>query len=178
MKYEKRKRLRSIIHNSYFILHTFFVYPEVDCLQLARILEKAYSAAMLRVSQPVAIELTVEQFAADRDFAALREGRSRGGESLKELLKRLLAGSLQPVSRPGRGAPDGAQDRWRITYLYGDGRCDLAKREGAGERTLRNFPLKYLRALPTRLHAPSADEAEPPEEEPVSLTEFIKKHRK
>ncbi len=132
---------------------------------------------MLRIGQPVAVELSLEDFAADRDFAALREGRSRGGDSLAVLLKRLLAGVAtgRGLKQPRPGAADG---RWRITYLYGDGRCDLALREAAGERTLRNFPLRYLRALPALLQTPVAEDIAAPDDEPQSLTEFIRKFKK
>ena len=86
---------------------------------------------MLRVGQAVRIQLSLREFAADRDFAALRETRARGGASLRTLLSRLAD----------------ADECYRIVYLYGDGRCDLTWREGAGERSLRNFPVKYLRAI-------------------------------
>ncbi len=64
----------------------------------------------------------------------MRETRARGGASLRSLLSRL--------------ADEG--ERYRIVYLYGDGRCDLTWREGAGERSLRNFPVKYLRDFTPR----------------------------
>lgn len=86
---------------------------------------------MLRVGQAVRIQLSLREFAADRDFAGLREGRSRGGATLRILLRRLVSATLN----------------YRIVYLYGDGRCDLTWREGAGERSLRNFPVKYLRVI-------------------------------
>jgi hypothetical protein len=131
---------------------------------------------MLRIGQAVAIELSLEAFAAERDFAPLREGRARGGDSLADVRKRLLAGvasGSKPVKRAG--AADG---RWRVTYLYSDGRCDLALREAAGERTLRNFPLRYLRALPALAQAPVPEDAEAPAAEPVSLPDFIRQFRK
>jgi hypothetical protein len=132
---------------------------------------------MLRIGQPVAIELSLEAFAADRDFAPLRESRSRSGDSLADLRKRLLAGAAtgrSPDKLP-RGRADG---RWRITYIYGDDRCDLALREAAAERTLRNFPLRYLRALPALVQTPAAEAMEAPAAEAQSLTEFIRQYKK
>ncbi len=83
---------------------------------------------MLRVGMPVVIALPPERFAADRDFAALRESRARAGARLEDLLVGLV----------------GVNARYRIIRLYADDRADLARRDGAGEATLRNFPVKYL----------------------------------
>ncbi len=132
---------------------------------------------MLRIGQAVAIELSLEAFAADRDFAPFREGRARGGDSLADLRNRLLAGVAAGRS-PAKPRPGAADGRWRVTYLYGDGRCDLALREAAGERTLRNFPLRYLRPLPALAQAPVPEEAPAPAGEPQSLPDFIRRFRK
>lgn len=106
---------------------------------------------MPHIGQHVRIAVDQAQFAADRDFAALREGISRAGASLVELLARLT----------GRGEK-GPPPVYRITYLYGDGYCDLATPDGRGERTVKNFPLRYLETLPV---FPIVPQAEPIDDE-------------
>jgi hypothetical protein len=95
---------------------------------------------VLKVGMPVRIVLTAAQFAADRDFAAIRESPSRAGATLADLLERLC----DPAAH------------YRIVYLYPDGRADLVRREGLGEVVLRNFPTRYLQAAPM-LPQPAAD---------------------